>query len=232
MGRGRGEPGHGGNKEGRGQEPEQGISAEMASGLPSTQGCHCPDCPGLPGFICYLVESFTVCFPILIIDVVHAFIFIFGEVLTWGGVSGKKARPTIYLTTLGVYAFTLSAPSFHQSSDTTGSLLVWVCVCMYFLCLCLSDSVCLSLSLLSVCVCVCVSPSVSLPVPPKWAQGRGKRVKGRGVKYRLAGAIRCLQMMLRAAVALLGWPSSHFVHHQRALLCQGLFYGIMRASEY
>lgn len=84
---------------------------ETASGLPSTQGCHCPVCPGLPGFICCLVEPFTMCSPIPTFDVVHTLVFIFGEVLIWGGVSGKGARPSIYLTTL-VYPFTAFAFNF------------------------------------------------------------------------------------------------------------------------
>lgn len=83
--------------------------------LAITQGCHCPVCLGLPGFICYLVESFTVCSPIPTFDVVHAFIFIFGEDLIWGGVSGKGARPAIYLTTLGYIHSPSLLPGFTKS---------------------------------------------------------------------------------------------------------------------
>lgn len=53
---------------------------------------------------------------------------------------------------------------------------------------------------------------------------RGRRVRGRGVEYRVAGAIRCLQMMLRAAVVLLGWLSSHFVHHQSPALSRAVLW--------
>lgn len=83
----------------------------------SVQGC-------LGSSAVWWSHSFTVCSPIPTFDVVHMLIFIFGEVLTWGGVFGKGARPTIYLTTLG-YPFTLFAFNFYQVTDT-GSLLVWV----------------------------------------------------------------------------------------------------------
>lgn len=89
-----------------------------ASGPPFPEGWPLSCRPRLSGFICWLLETFTVCSPIPTSDVVSVLIFMVEEVLVhvWV-VSGRGARPTVHFTNYS------GAPSFHQVTDTE-SLLV------------------------------------------------------------------------------------------------------------
>lgn len=83
-----------------------------ASGPPSPEGWPLSCRPRLSGFICWLLQTFTVCSPILTSEVVTVLIFMVEEVLVHVWVmSGKGARPTVYLTNYS------GAPSFHQVTD-------------------------------------------------------------------------------------------------------------------